>query len=313
MTYDVIVVGGGPVGLTAGMYCAYRRLSTLVLEGHRLGGQLASVYPSKTVYDYPGYIAIEADDLAKLFIEHARETGCEMREGEEVLDLQREDGGFRVVTGKGSYAARTVILALGMGPSEPRRLDVPGEREMWDRGLHYKVVDRRTFEGKRVLVVGGGDSALENALTLVAVARSVTLAHRREEFRAMEKNVEAVNRSPIEVLLNTEVIRILGRERVEGCLLFNNTMGDQSIRDFDDIVVQIGLSPRLRRLKEWGLALAGPSIRVGQDMSTSLEGVFACGDIVAYPGKDDRISTGCGEAAVTAMSAYRYLRRPYWA
>ncbi len=301
------------MGLAAGMFCTHRRLSTLVIEAQKLGGQLTSIYPSKTVYDYPGYIAIEADELGRLFVQHARESGCVMREGEEVCDLKPEDGGYRVVTDKGSYAAKVVIIALGMGLFDPRRLNVPGEVEMEGRGLHYRVSDRKAFAGKRVLVVGGGDSALENALTLVAVAQGVTLVHRREEFRAMEKNVEAIQRSPVEVLPNTEVIRVLGGHAVEGCVLFNNVTGEQFSRDFDDVIVQIGVSPRVHRLKEWGLEMVGRSIRVDIDMGTSLRGVFACGDIVTYEGKDMRISSGCGEAAITAMSAYKFVRRPYWA
>jgi thioredoxin reductase (NADPH) len=313
MTYDVIVIGGGPVGLTAGIFCTYRRLSTLVLEAKRLGGQLTSLYPSKSIYDYPSHIAIEADELGKLFVEHAKESGCELQEGEEVVNVRRDGGLIRVATDRGTHEARAVIIALGMGLFEPRRLNVPGELELEGRGVYYRVTDRSEFDGKRVLVVGGGDSALENALTVVAVADAVTLVHRREEFRAMEKNVEAVGRAPIEVLMDTEVIRILGGERVEGCVLFNNTTGDQFSREVDAIVVQIGLSPRVHRLKEWGLELAGRSIRVGIDMSTSVEGIFACGDIVTYEGKDKRITSGCGEAAIAAMSVYKYLKRPYWA
>ncbi len=309
----MIVVGGGPVGLAAGMFCAHRRLSTLVLEARQLGGQLTSIYPSKSIYDYPGYIAIEAEELGRLFIEHARESGCELREGEEVLELESSRDGITVKTDQGAYSAKAVILALGMGLFEPRLLNVPGELELEGRGVHYKVARRADFEGSRVLVVGGGDSALENALSVLAVAESVTLVHRRDEFRAMEKNVEAVNHSPIEVLLNTEVVRILGKERVEACVLFNNTTGEQSARDFDDVIVQIGLSPRVHRLRDWGLELIGRSIRVGVDMGTSLKGVFACGDIITYEGKDKRITSGCGEAAVAAMSAYKHIRRPYWA
>lgn len=311
MSYDVIVVGGGPVGLTAAVFCAQRRLEALVLEAGELGGQLTNLYPSKTVYDYPGFLAVEAAELGQSLIRQAQEAGCEMREGEAVKTLRREGKEYVVATDKGRYRAKAVILALGMGPFEPRRLGVSGELER--EGVHYRVADHRAFRGARVLVVGGGDSALETALALAAVAEGVVLVHRRQEFRAMERNVEALLHSPVEVLRNTEVLRILGKERVEGCLLFDNTTGEQFTRDVDHVVVQIGLSPPLRQLRAWGIELAGPAIRVGEDMRTSLEGVFACGDIVTYEGKDQRLSTGLGEAAITAMSAYKYLRQPYWA
>lgn len=313
MNYDVVVIGGGPVGLSAASFCAQRGLSTVVVEARKMGGQLVSLYPSKTVYDYPGYLAIEARELGERFVEQARESGCEMKDGEEVNDLHREGGDLVVGTSKGTYRAKAVILALGMGSGDPRLLQIPGELELQGKGVHHAVLDRHEFEGQRVLVVGGGDSALESALTLVAVAKRVTLVHRREEFRAMEKNVEALKRSPAEVLPNTEVARILGEDHVQGCVLFNNTTGEEQVRDFDEVVIQIGLSPAVRTLRDWGLGLVGPYLKVDADMSTSMAGVFACGDIVTYDGKDQRLSSGLGEAAATAISVYKYLRRPYWA
>lgn len=313
MSYDVIVVGGGPVGLTAAIFCTQRRLSTLVIEARELGGQLTTVYPDKTVYDYPGFLAIEAQELGRSLIDQAKEAGCEMRDGEAVQDLRRRGKEYEVRTDRGRYATRAVILAMGMGPFTPRRLGAPGELDLEGRGIHYRVTDRHAFQGRRVLVVGGGDSALETALGLVAVAEAVTLVHRRDEFRAIERNVDALHQSPVEVLRNAEVLRILGSEAVAGCLLYDNTTGEQFTRDVDDVVIQIGLSPPLGQLKEWGLELAGPAIRVREDLGTSLQGVFACGDIVTYEGKDQRLSTGLGEAAIAAMSAYKYLRQPYWA
>src|SRR5881396_2396817 len=172
MVYDVIVVGGGPAGLTAGVYARTRKLSTLILEAQATGGQLEWLYPTKSVYDYPSYIAIEGGELAQLFVLHSRESGAEIRP-EEVVDVQRQASGFKLATRQGNaYEGRSIILAMGMGLLEP----------------------------KRVVVVGGGDSALEIALEIVAAAKKVILVHRREEFRAMEKNVEAVMESPIEVL-----------------------------------------------------------------------------------------------------------------
>jgi thioredoxin reductase (NADPH) len=312
MVYDVIVVGGGPSGLAAGVFATGRRLSTLVIDAQKLGGQLTFLYTTKSVYDYPSYIAIGASELGELFVAHAREAGCEMVEGEEVRDIERDGVNFIVHTDRTTYEGRTVILALGMGLFEPRRLDVPGELELEGRGVYYKVDDRYAFEGKRVLFVGGGDSALEMALNLVSIAKGVAIAHRREEFRAMEKNVEAVLKAPIEILWSTEVQSIRGNGKVEHIVLFNNRTGEETVREFEAAVIQIGLLPRVSWLKEWGIELVGRSIKVNQDMSTSVPGIFACGDIVTYEGKDKRIASGCGEAAAAAFSAYRYVKRPYW-
>src|SRR5437667_245483 len=154
MVYDVIIVGGGPAGLTAGVYARTRKLSTLILEAQATGGQLEWLYPTKSVYDYPSYIAIEGGELAQLFVLHSRESGAEIRP-EEVVDVQRQASGFKLATRQGSaYEGRSIILAMGMGLLEPKRLGVPGEAEFESNGVEYRVRDRREFKGKRVVAVG---------------------------------------------------------------------------------------------------------------------------------------------------------------
>src|SRR6266545_1726427 len=288
MVYDVIVVGGGPSGLTAGVYARTRKLSTLILEAQAIGGQLEWLYPTKSVYDYPSYIAIEGGELGQLFALHARESGAEMR-AEEVVEIQRQPSGFKVVTRPGNaYEGRTIILAMGMGLFEPKRLGVPGEAELEGSGVASRVRDWREYKDKRVVVVGGGDSALEIALEIVAPAKKVLLVHRRGEFRAMEKNVDAV--------------------------VYDNRTLKKKVLEVDAVIVNIGFEPKVTPLPKWGIALEGERlIKVRADMSTSVPGIYACGDIVSYPGKDKRIVTGCGEAVTAAMSVYKHLKQPYWA
>jgi len=314
MVYDVIVVGGGPAGLTAGVYARTRKLSTRILEAQATGGQLEWLYPTKSVYDYPSYIAIEGGELAELFVLHSRESGAEIR-AEEVVDVQRQASGFKLTTREGNaYEARSIILAMGMGLLEPKRLGVPGEAEFESNGVEYRVRDRREFKGKRVVVVGGGDSALEIALEIVAAAKKVILVHRREEFRAMEKNVEAVMESPIEVLFNAEVTSLEGDGKVERAVVYDNRTLKKTVLDVDAVIVNIGFEPKITPLPRWGVELEGDRlIRVKADMSTSVRGIYACGDMVSYPGKDKRIVTGCGEAVTAVMSVYKYLKQPYWA
>lgn len=314
MVYDVIIVGGGPAGLTAGVYARTRKLSTLILEAQAMGGQLEWLYPTKSVYDYPSYIAIEGGELGELFTLHSRESGSEMK-AEEVKDIQRQPSGFTVLTRQGgTYEARTIILAMGMGLFEPKRLGVPGEAEFEGNGVEYRVRDRHEFKDKRVVVVGGGDSALEIALEIVAGAKKVILVHRRGEFRAMEKNVEAVMKSPIQVLFNAEVTRIEGDGKVERAVVYDNRTLKKKVLDVDTVIVNIGFEPKMTPLPKWGIALEGERlIKVKADMSTSVLGIYACGDIVSYPGKDKRIVTGCGEAVTAVMSVYKFLRQPYWA
>jgi len=314
MVYDVIIVGGGPAGLTAGVYARTRKLSTLILEAQAIGGQLEWLYPTKSVYDYPSYIAIEGHELADLFALHSRESGAELK-AEEVLDLERLPSGFKVLTRQGNaYETRAIILAGGMGLFEPKRLDVPGEAEFEGRGVEYRVRDRHEYKDKRVVVVGGGDSALEIALEIVAGAKKVILVHRRGEFRAMEKNVEAVMKSPIQVLFNAEVTSLEGEGRVQRAVVYDNRTLKKKVLDIDAVIVNIGFEPKRTPLPKWGIALeAERLIKVKADMSTSVRGIYACGDIVSYPGKDKRIVTGCGEAVTAVMSVYKYLKQPYWA
>lgn len=315
MVYDLIIIGGGPAGLTAGVYARTRKLSTLILEAQAMGGQLEWLYPTKSVYDYPSYIAIEGGELGQLFGVHSRESGAELR-SEEVLDIERQASGFTVRTRAGhTYEARTIILAMGMGLFEPKRLGVPGEAEFEGRGVEYRVRDRHEFKGKRVVVVGGGDSALEIALEIFAAAKKVYLVHRRGEFRGMEKNVEAVLKSPkIEVLFDAEVTLIEGGTAVERAVVYDNRTLKKTVLDVDAVIVNIGFEPKSTPLPKWGIALEGERlIKVKADMSTSVRGIYACGDIVSYPGKDKRIVTGCGEAVTAIMSVYKYLKQPYWA
>lgn len=314
MAYDVVIVGGGPAGLTAGIYARTRKLSTLILEAQAVGGQLSWLYPTKSVYDYPSHIAIEGKELGDLFVIHARESGAEIA-GEEVVDLKKLKSGFRLTTKSGAaYEAKTVLLAMGMGLFEPKRLGIPGEAEFEGRGVEYRVRDRHEYKDRRVLVVGGGDSALEIALEIVASARQVILVHRRGEFRAMEKNVEAVLKSPVKVLYNAEVTLIEGDDRVRRAVVYDNRTLKKSQFEVDGVLVNIGFEPKSTPLPRWGIELEGERlIKVKADMSTSVEGIYACGDIVSYPGKDKRIVTACGEAVTAIMSVYKHLRSPYWA
>jgi len=312
--YDIIVIGGGPTGLTAGLMARTRDLSTLVLEAKRFGGQLKFLYPTKSVYDYPSYIAIEAEDLGGLFVNHAREAGCEMREGEEVLEIKRRKHDLLVETDKGSYEGRALILALGWGLFRPKTLNIPGEAELDGHGVYYMIPDRRMFKGKRVVIVGGGDSALEAALQLVATAGHVTVVHRRDLFRGMEKNLDAMKRVPVEMLVNSEVTEIQGNGAVQHAVVYNNQTLERRVIEADAVIVQVGFATNLEKVRRWGVELEGDRhIRVRPDMSTNVPGVFACGDIVSYPNKDKRIVTGAGEAVTAVMSAYKYLRTPYWA
>src|SRR2546428_7413329 len=243
MVHDLIIIGGGPAGLTAGVYARTRNLSTLILEAEQAGGQLAWLYPTKSVYDYPSYIATEGLDLGHLFVEHARVCGVEIREGETVEEVKRGPTAFQVRTNKGVHEKRAVIVAIGNSPFNPTLLEIPGEAEHEGRGAYYLVRDRRAIQGHTVLVVGGGDSALEIALELVAPAKEVTLVHRRAEFRGMEKNVEAGLKSPVEVLFNSELGSIEDADGGLNAVVYDNTTPGHVAEKVDSVLIHVGVEP----------------------------------------------------------------------
>lgn len=311
--YDIIIVGAGPAGLTAAIFARTRRLNTLIIDAAKAGGQLLSIYPTKLIYDYPSYGEIEAAELAGKLIEHARQNACEIRENETVTDIEPRNDHLEVKTDKGSFESKAVILAVGAGLFEPRKLGIPGEEEFRDRGVHYKWPQKPVVAGKRCLVVGGGDGALENALNLVAHAGEVTLVHRRDRFRALESNVEEVMNSPIKVMLDTECTEVLGDDKVRSVKIRNSKTGEHSELEVDLLIINIGFSPVVKIVKKLGIELVGNQIKVTADMRTSKKGLFACGDIVTYESKNKRIITAEGEAATAVHSAYKYIKKPYWA
>lgn len=308
--YDVVIVGAGPAGLTAGIYAQTKRLSSVILEAKETGGQLTCLYPHKSIHDYPSYTDIVARELAEKMAAQAREMGCEIREGEEVTDLDVEEEKITLKTPKRTYEAKAVILGLGMGMFEPRKLGIPGESL---EGVYYNCLDTEPFEGKRVLCVGGGDTALEMALSIYGYTAESTLIHRKDYFRADEITVERVEKSPIKVVFRTELKEIKGNEKVEAVRLINNETGEERAVPMDVVLISIGFIPNLESVERWGLELKGKAVAVNPEMRTNLRGVFACGDLATYEGKTKRITTACGEATTAVNSAYKYIRKPYWA
>ncbi len=312
MTYDLIVVGAGPAGLTAGVYARSRKLETLILDAGRVGGQLIGLYPDKTIYNFPSFSIIQARKLAEKLEAHAQHMGCEIHEGESVETIEDGDEELVVRTSNGEYTARSVIIAIGMGQFKPRRLGVPGELENEGRGVYYKLPEKDRLVGKRVFMVGGGNSALEMALISCAVAKT-TVCHRRDCFRADESVVDMVERSSICKVMNSNVKEIHYDDKGVKAISYIDCDGKEHRADADMVVINIGISPDLGDLKRWNLELEDDLIKAGFNMSTSRPGIFACGDVITYHGKYRQIITACGEAATACNSAYKFIKRPYWA
>jgi thioredoxin reductase (NADPH) len=311
MTYDVIVIGAGPAGLTAGIYARSKMMNTLIIESGRVGGQLVSLYPEKGVHNFPGFESVQARKLSDRLYAQAENLECEIREKEKVLEINDGDEDLVVVTNRGEYHTLTVIVAIGMGDFNPRKMDVPGEDEFFGKGVSYLLPVKEELVGQKVTMFGGGNSAIEMALIADSVT-DTTIVHRRGEFRADEMNVVSLERSNILKVLNAETLSFNGKDELESVTV------KQENRIFDiptDLaVINIGIKSDLGILSKWGLVLTEEGlVKVEPDMSTNRRGVFACGDVVDYPGKYKQIITACGEAANAVQMAYKFSKKPYWA
>ena len=311
MTYDLIVIGAGPAGLTAGIYARTKMMNTLVLDAGVIGGQLVSLYPEKGIHNYPGYETIQARKLSDKLYAQAESLGCEIREKEKVMEVNDGNEELVVKTNKGEYHTKSVIVAIGMGMFKPRRMGCEGEMEFEGKGLSYILPLKEEIVGKKVVVFGGGNSAIEMAM-MASTVTDTTLVHRRPEFRADESNVKDLAASKVKPIMSANLKSVNGDDVVKSVTLVQDDKEFEIPADL--VVINIGISSDLDDLKKWNLELTDSGlVKVGFDMTTSRHGIFACGDVVDYPGKYKQIITGCGEAGTAVLSAYKFVKKPYWA
>ncbi|HSJ55986.1 MAG TPA: NAD(P)/FAD-dependent oxidoreductase [Anaerolineae bacterium] len=311
--YDITIIGGGPSGLFAAFYAGLRGATTKILDSlPQLGGQLAALYPDKYIYDVPGFPKVLAQEFVDRQVEQAMAFSPSIHLAERVMELKhREQDGhllIDLVTEPGNvHVSRTVIIAAGVGAFIPRKLDIPDLERLEGRGVYYFVKDLERFKGKNVLVVGGGDSALDWALALQGIADCVTLAHRRDKFRAHEESVEQLFNSPSQVLLFHELKELHGDEHLEAATIFDNQTGEEMTIDVDAVILGLGFLANLGPIRDWGLGIYKNSIEVDATMRTNLPAVYAVGDITTYEGKLKLIATATSEAAVAANYAKNYV------
>ncbi|GBC96210.1 Ferredoxin--NADP reductase 2 [bacterium HR16] len=307
--YDITIIGGGPVGLFAAFCAGMRSMSTKIIDSlPELGGQLSTLYPEKYVYDMPGFPRILARELVQRMVEQALRFHPTVCLDEEALELKQVGENWRIITDKAEHDTRTVLIAVGAGAFHPRKLQLPGVEEYEGRSVFYFVREKEAFAGKRVLIVGGGDSAVDWALTLLPIARHITLIHRRDVFRAHEGNVQMLFRSPVEVKLFWELKALHGENgNLRAVTIFNNRTMEEQRLEVDAAVISIGFNADVGAVRNWGLDMEDHLIRVDHFMRTNLPGVFAAGDVVTYPGKLRLIATGVGEAAIAVNSAKRWI------
>jgi thioredoxin reductase (NADPH) len=316
---DVTVIGGGPVGLSTAFWAGMREASARIVDSlPELGGQLTTLYPEKWIFDVPGHPKVLARDLVEMLRVQAVEqfdVPVHLSTTAETISWEGE-GEDRVVvlhTDRGELRSRTVIVAGGHGAFEPKKL--PGfDMTPWEgKGAHYIVGEKSVFEGKRVLIVGGGDSAVDWVINLLDTAAEVRLVHRREGFRAHELTVgqvlEAADRGDVALHVPFQIKEVSGDGSVERVRLFNSEDEEHELEiEVDAILLQLGFKTALGPLKDWGFEVEKGAIVVDQLMKTALERVWACGDITTFDGKLKLIATGFAESAIAVAQAVHEIR-----
>lgn len=302
---DVTVLGGGPVGLFATFYAGLRGMSVRIIDSlPELGGQLTALYPEKYVYDMPGFPKVLARDLARDLIAQGTQFGPELALEETAETLTQDDEGWTVTTRRGTVLpTRTLIIAAGAGAFSPTRIGLPNEADWEGRGLYYGVKSKAEFAGKKLAIIGGGDSAFDWAMNLHEVTSDITIVHRRDVFRAHEDTVERVKALGVDFALWSVVKEIHGNGHMEGVTLENTQTKGQMRLDCDAVIVNIGFKSSLGPIKDWGLEIEKNQIRVNAQFETNLSGVFAVGDVCAFDSKLKLIATGVGEAATAVCIA----------
>lgn len=301
---DMLVIGAGPAGLYAAYYAGFRGMSVGIMDSlPELGGQVSALYPEKQIYDIAGFPAVKGQDLVDALAEQAATSDPTYFLGERAEELDVGESHVTVTTDQGrTVPARTVLVTGGIGTFSPRRL--PCAQEYDGRGLMYFVPRLDDLAGLDVLVVGGGDSALDWALSLEDRCRSVTLAHRRTAFRAHERSVDQLRESSVRVLTPFEVHRVHGEDRISAVELVDaEDPGRVERVEAQALVAALGFVADLGPFTRWGLELRKRRILVDSRMQTNLPRVFAAGDVVDYDGKVKLISVGFGEAATAVNNA----------
>ncbi|MBP0725605.1 NAD(P)/FAD-dependent oxidoreductase [Bacillus sp. RG28] len=308
--YDITIIGGGPVGLFTAFYGGMRQASVKIIESlPQLGGQLSALYPEKYIYDVAGFPKVRAQELVNNLKEQMKKfepTVCLEQAVQEVNKL--EDGTFHIICNDNNeHYTKAIIITAGNGAFQPRKLEIEGSEKFEKANLHYFVDDMNKFAGKRVVVFGGGDSAVDWSLMLEPIAEKVTLVHRRDKFRAHEHSVENLMESKVEVKTPWVPVEIVGEDRIEKIILENAKTEEREEIEVDDVIINYGFVSSLGPIKNWGLNIEKNNIVVNSRMETNIPGIYSAGDICTYDGKVKLIAAGFGEAPTAVNNAKAYI------
>lgn len=316
ITTDISIIGAGPAGLFAVFEAGLLKLRTQLIDYlPQPGGQLSEVYPKKPIYDIPGYPAVLAQELVDKLLKQNEPFKPEYTLGERIETLEkRGEQDFVLTTDKGTQInSKAVIIAGGLGCFEPRKPEVPElNRFEGGRGINYMVLNPEKFRNKKLVLAGGGDSALDWTINLAQIAAEVTLVHRSESFRgapdSISKVFELSKQGKVNLLLNSNLTKVNGNGILNEVVVQNKTDEDSRAIATDELILLFGLSPKLGPIENWGLNLDKNAIEVNaEDYSTNIKGIYAIGDINTYKNKLKLILCGFHEAAIVSHSIYKYI------
>lgn len=306
-SWELIIIGAGSAGLAAGIYGARSGLKTLVIDEKLAGGTIAD---APIVENYPGFSQINGGELAQKMVTHCKKTGVTIREIESVTALDIAGQRKIVKTNQGAYEASALIISTG---SHYREIGVKGEKEFRGRGVSYcGVCDGPFFKGKRVLVIGGGNSAATTILYLSGIVAEVVVVHRRDAFRAEDALVkDIVSKENVKIFWNTEVREIKGDKLVKYVVLYDKKTKTTREISVEAVFVQIGEAPNSKIAQAAGLQVDNHGYIITDVFQrTNIEGVYAAGDVTSHPVK--QVGTAVGQGITAALEAYGYIRRPYY-
>ncbi len=315
ITTDILIIGAGPTGLFTVFEAGLLKLRCHLIDAlPQPGGQCSEIYPKKPIYDIPGFPEILAGDLTDNLLEQCKqfEPGFTLGERAETIE-KKEDGSFIVTTNKGTkHKAPIVAIAGGLGSFEPRKPPIPNIANFEDKGVEYMVREPELYRDKNVVIAGGGDSALDWSIFLTDVAKSVTLVHRRNEFRgaldSVDKVQELKDAGKINLITPAEITGITGENHVTGVVISKKNEED-TVLEVDHFIPLFGLAPKLGPIANWGLEIEKNAIKVNNalDYQTNIPGIYAIGDVNTYPGKLKLILCGFHEATLMCQSAYQRI------
>ena len=315
ITTDILIIGAGPTGLFTVFEAGLLKLKCHLIDALPIpGGQCSEIYPKKPIYDIPAYPEILAGDLTDKLLEQSKQFEPGFTLGERAEKIEKlADGSFIVTTNKGTqHKAPIVAIAGGLGSFEPRKPSIKQLQSFEDKGVAYIIKDPEVYRGQKVVIAGGGDSALDWAIFLCEVASEVTLIHRRNEFRgaldSVEKVQELKDRGLIKLIIPAEVTAVFGDSKLEAIEVTKS--GESPLRiETDNFIPLFGLSPKLGPIADWGLEIEKNAIKVNNalDYQTNIPGVFAIGDVNTYPGKLKLILCGFHEATLMCQAAYKII------